>query len=379
MKEESAVEAPAAEEVEVSILHLAATVIRRRYLVAALGLVGLLLALALTLLPPSVFVATASFVPQGATSSQRSQIAGLVAGQLGVDIGGGASAESPAFYADLLVSREILQAVAQEEFSFWHHDSPTDSTLVQGTLPELLGFGEGGGSQERRIARAVRWLSTESIGTAVSATTGVVTLRVRAPWPGLAEAITSKLLDLVNSFNLDVRRSQAAAERQFVEERLEEAQDSLRLAENRLQAFLQGNRDFQNSPQLIFQHDRLQRAVVLQQQIFTSLAQSFEQARISEVRDIPVITVIESPEQPLGPQSRRLLPKAALGVFLGLVAGVLAALVLEYLSHSKAKDPEDFAELRSAWRDALGDVRGVGGRVAAPLRSRSGETVDEQT
>jgi uncharacterized protein involved in exopolysaccharide biosynthesis len=54
-----------------------------------------------------------------------------------------------------------------------------------------------------------------------------------------------------------------------------------------MQAFLQANRQWANSPDLTFQHDRLERDIALRQQVYTTLVQSFEQARISEVRDTP--------------------------------------------------------------------------------------------
>jgi len=95
----------------------------------------------------------------------------------------------------------------------------------------------------------------------------------------------------------DTRQSQAAAERGFTEERMAEAQEELRAAENELQRFLQNNRQFQNSPELVFQHDRLQRRVAMRQQVYTSLVQSYEQARIDEVPNTPVITVVEYAEE----------------------------------------------------------------------------------
>ena len=65
------------------------------------------------------------------------------------------------------------------------------------------------------------------------------------------------MLDLVSEFNLEKRQSQAAAERKFTEERSEQARTELLDAENRLQRFLQRNRDFGNDPSLTFERDRL--------------------------------------------------------------------------------------------------------------------------
>ena len=46
----------------------------------------------------------------------------------------------------------------------------------------------------------------------------------------------------------------------------------------------------------IFGHDRLERQVSVRQELVTAMAQAYEQARVDEVRNAPVITVIDQPE-----------------------------------------------------------------------------------
>ncbi len=72
---------------------------------------------------------------------------------------------------------------------------------------------------------------------------GVVTFEVETDNPQLSAQIAKRLLDLLNRFNLETRQSQASAERRFTEVRLAEAKQELLETENRLQAFLEVNRD----------------------------------------------------------------------------------------------------------------------------------------
>ncbi len=46
----------------------------------------------------------------------------------------------------------------------------------------------------------------------------------------------------------------------------------------------------------LFEHDRLERPVSMRQELVTAMAQAYEQARVDEVRNTPVITVIDQPE-----------------------------------------------------------------------------------
>ena len=174
--------------------------------------------------------------------------------------------------------------------------------------------------------------------------TGVVTVAVEAPAADLAEQLVRYALDLVNAFNLRTRQTRATAEREFVEARASEAQGELREAENRLQGFLTTNRNFDNAPQLQFQHDRLQRDVGMRQDVYTKLVQAYEQARIDEVRNTPVITIVEAPIRPVRPDSRRLALKAVLALFIGGILGVLIALFRQALVRTSDESPDQYAE-----------------------------------
>jgi uncharacterized protein involved in exopolysaccharide biosynthesis len=134
---------------------------------------------------------------------------------------------------------------------------------------------------------------------------------------------------------VDTRKSQARAERLFVESQTAGAESALRAAEDRLQSFLEQNRAINSSSQLEFQRDRLQRDVALRQQVYNALEQSRQEARIREVRDTPVITVLEEPRLPVVPESRRSLAKLIEGGALGLILGVFIAFFVSALNEMR--------------------------------------------
>ena len=195
------------------------------------------------------------------------------------------------------------------------------------------------------------------IRTSIVHQTGVITATVTTPDARLAQQVAARLLELVNRFNLESRRSQATQERRFTERRLAEVRQDLRFAENRLLDFLRRNRNYHNSPELRFEHDRLSREVSMRQQLFTSLAEAFEQARIEEVRDTPVITVIEAANLPARPDARGLLRNGTLGCLVGLALGLLVAFVLEYFAKTGGRDAAEFEEFASLRRAAADDLR----------------------
>jgi uncharacterized protein involved in exopolysaccharide biosynthesis len=233
-------------------------------------------------------------------------------------------------------------------------------------VPFLDLFKIPSGPVARREEQGVRILGN-LVNTSVTKATGVVGLSVTTRWPSVSLAITTALVDGVNDFNQQTRQGQAAAERKFVEGRLGVARTDMRTAEDRLQTFLQTNREFARSPELSFERDRLQRDVSLQQQVYTSLTQSLEEVRIREVRDTPVITVIESPAVATLPEPRQRATRLLFGILLGGVFGAALAFASEAIRRRRqsgdAQAEEFVGTLGEVKGDVVGRVRRLGERI----------------
>lgn len=346
---------------EISLLEILNVMLRHRYRIVGTALVAGLLGALVALLGGRSYVGTASFVPQAGDVSQN-RLATL-AGQFGVSVPATDGAgESPAFYAELLRSREILRPVARERYTLVGPGGGlAPGERRTGTLPQLLEMDED--TEELATFEAEEWLRDEAVSVQTGRETGLVSLSVETPWAGLSYAIARRMVELVNEFNLERRQSRAAAERQFLEERLAEAQDSLLAAENRLEAFLQGNRQWEGSAELRFRHDRLQRQVDRGQQLVTSLDQAYEEARVSEVRNTPVITVVEPPAEPLEPEPRGLVLKTLLGLVLGGMLGIFMAFGREMMARERAEGTATYSEFSELWRKTWYDVKTLGGRL----------------
>jgi len=328
----------------VSLLWLAAVLVRERRVLMAVTAVGLVLSLVAALLRERSYTTAFSFLPQAGQDPSRAGLASL-AGQFGISLGAlSGAAEPPQLYADLLVTRGVLEPIARDSFA----GAGDAARLVP--LPDFLKI--RGENMPIRIDKTLRKLRLQVISTTVATrTTGMVTVRVRTKSAAVSLAIAERLLQGLNTFNLITRQSQAREERRFTEGRLEEARTSLRSAEDVLQRFYQANREFTSSPALTFQRDRLQREVTLQQQVVASLAQQYEENRIREVRDTPVITVIEVPRQAARPDPGLRILIVFAGVVAGLFTGVLLVLVRDAWSRhrSTGHDPA-LAMLSTEWR-----------------------------
>ncbi|HEX9728969.1 MAG TPA: hypothetical protein VGA37_10730 [Gemmatimonadales bacterium] len=314
-----------------------------------------------TLLGPRVWTATASFVPQSVPAQAASQFSAL-AGRFGLSLGSVDAGQSPEFYAQLVRTDRILRFVALDTFRLVDTTGLLARGTVVGDLAELLKVEDT--ASDLRVHDAIKWLREDALRVSVENETGVVRLAVSTEWPDVSVQIASQIVDLVHRFNLDQRQTQARSEREFIEERLAEARNELAAAENELAEFLRNNRSFQNSPALAFEHDRRQREVMLRQEIYATLAQSYEEARISEVRNTPVLTVIEEALLSVEPARRRLALKGMLGLVMGAIIGAGVAYLQEYMRRQRQAGTADYEMVAGLWRETTRPFRFGRGRKA---------------
>lgn len=315
---------------ELSLLEFAIFLLRHRRLIIGCASVLFLVVVLARSFGGRQYTSAASFVPQ--SSGQVSGLAGLAA-QFGATALSADANQSPAFYADLLKSREVLSTILQDEYRF-----PTDTGVASGKLIDILNVNAR--TEGLRMAAAIAALAG-SLRVDLRPRTGVIAFEVRMPNPVLAQQVVQRFLDEVNRFNLEQRQSRAGAERRFTDGRIVQLHGELRDAEDRLQTFLQRNRDYRNSPELTFQRDRLAREVEFRQVVYTTVAQSNEKARIDEARDTPVITLVERPSLPAAADGRGRIKWGLLAILLGGLVAASIGFARDALAHRRvAADPE---------------------------------------
>jgi uncharacterized protein involved in exopolysaccharide biosynthesis len=331
---------------EISLLGVLNVALKCRTLVLGTALTCAVITGAALLLMPRTYTSSSSFIIQ--TRRLPSTVSGLAA-QFGLSLPSADPSQSPAFYEDLLHSRELLAAVVDSTFVV--RKGPLEK---RGTLTDLLEV--RGRSPALRREAAIKRLGN-LVSTSTDAKTGVVHLNAKFKHADLAEQVNRLLLDLLNRFNLITRQSQASAERKFTEHRLEQVRSDLNQAEDVLRSFNQRNREIRNSPELSLQQDRLNREVSLRQQVYSTLAQAYEQAKIEEVRDTPALTVLQTPEIPVKPDSRYIIYLVLGALILGAIVGLLIAMAREALRDAKRLGGAELEEFEQLRRATLEDLR----------------------
>jgi tyrosine-protein kinase Etk/Wzc len=319
--------------------------VSRRKLIAATALTCAILAALVLLFQRRTYTAITTFTPENSSSSGlMSNLVGLagLAGQLGLG-SSSSNSVSPEFFVKLAHSDEVLRSTLTKDFP--DPDSPGRNR----TLLQILDV--KGRTAEERLQSAVRVLRRQ-VDANSDKSTGIVTLSVKQHSPQLAAEVAKYMVELLNRFNLESRQSQSREQRRFSGERLAVAEQELRAAEQAQLAFLQRNRQYLDSPLLAFEYNRLNRQVQLRQEVYQTLTKAYEEARIAEVRDTPVLTVIDSAVAPVAPSG----PKRVLGTTVALIFGGALGVLLAYLAAARErarKSPTpDYLEFRAALEEA---------------------------
>lgn len=333
-----------AEEPETSAWAYAITLLRWRYLIVALTLGSGVLAAANSLRAPREYAATASFSLGNFGSSDASL--GNLASRFG--LASGNPAGNPLFYAGLLQSREVLRDVALSTYR------TEGSVAFEGDLVKY--FGLGSLARDLALRRAVRKLRL-AVSVSTDLKTGIVRFAVRTGSPELSSQVASRFLALLNEFNLGLRRTQARADRQFIEQSLAQAQAALTTAENALAAFYERNRTFRNSPELIAAEARLQRQVTLRQQLYVTLAERKDMIQLEELRNTPVIAVIEEPQGFVEPAARGTIRKTFLALLFGGAVAVGFAFAADYFARQGGAGSKEYHEFLALGRTVLRRAR----------------------
>jgi uncharacterized protein involved in exopolysaccharide biosynthesis len=318
-------------------------VVRNRRDFLVLFSVAVVVGLALVLMKPRTYTVVTSFTP-GARRTTGS--IGNVAAQLGIAVPLEQGVQSPQFYTDLARSRTILRQLARAQYTWTRDGREASGTYVQFLGPSTPDSGVAEDAAVRVLEKLVVVTSAPR--------TGVVTIRISTESPVISLQLAQTILALLEKFNVETRRSQATAEKEFTKRRSEEVLVEVRESESRVQQFLLGNRDIRNSPSLSFELDRRQRELALRQQIYAALVSSYEQARVEEVRDTPQLTIVERPVAPPRSDPRGGRQIMMVSSFLGALLGLGVAIGRDRLARG------DGAGWVSLARELRGELVGRG-------------------
>jgi uncharacterized protein involved in exopolysaccharide biosynthesis len=360
---------PARDEEEVSLLDILLVLTRNRTLIIRSVMVFTVLAVGYALLAPKEYTSSATVVREtkdDAGAISRLQGVGVLQG-LGLNLGGvSGGGLTPAAFPNVLESREVRLAVVRDTFSFPDAQRPMTFleyvsrppgigelilrytiklpwTVKNALSDALSSSAPAGASGTSRIpseeeVEALEILS-EMVSTSVNQQTGLMTISVTASGPVLARDLTESFVRHLTQRIRRIRTEKVREQLQFIENRFQEVDRELEVAEEQLARFLERNQN-PTTATLRFQRERLQRQVTFKEQLYSNLQGQLTQARIDLQRQQPVVTVVEEPVPPRQRSAPRRTVNVILGFLLGGIVGIAGAFARSYVKTTQEEIEE---------------------------------------
>ena len=272
---------------------------------------------------PLEYTAGVSVLPSAASFSSglMSNLGGL--GKLaGIDIGAGSAAQSQEMYMGIIFSKRLLDEVIYHEYEFEDEGQLKKQNLVQ--------FFEIDEEDEREISEKVLKIMREgAIAVNISADNDILYLDVTTENPFLSAQIADKIIDILNRIVKNEVQKEYRQKLAYLETRLNQIQDSLKIAENDLMIFLERNAD-PTLPAFQVEQLRLRRNIEIQTQLlieFRKQLEIFIADNMVNLADIKVLDHAYPPYRKSRPKRALLL--IALGMLcLFLQIGTNASIVI---------------------------------------------------
>lgn len=281
---------------------------RRVWLVTAA--LGLLAGAGVSLLLPTIYRASTSVVASAQIESSSgvggmASIAGA-ARQLGIPVGG-AGSDPSSLFVPILRSRRMAEEILAKEFTFSDGEGRTLADHLVGDL-------DPGPARDEAAVKAFR---KDVLRTGLSLESGVLTISALLDDPQVAAEVAAVCARTLDEFNREAKSAQAARWVEFIEGRLAEAETELTAAEDRLKTFREQNRAIADSPSLLLEEGRHMREVAIAQEIFTTVKTQHELAKVEQMKNVPVLAVLDPATVPV----ERFRPRRSLVAAAGLLIG----------------------------------------------------------
>ncbi len=167
--------------------------------------------------------------------------------------------------------------------SLWQLDAP----------PWYLFFLPTGGGDDSFIhEKAIKYLGNQ-VNVVEDRQTGLIKINVTLEDPLVAATVANFIGDQVQLYIQKENSAQTAKEKLFISDRLSLVKVELEALELKMKNFKERNRGYEDSPELYMIFSRNFREVEAKKQVYVTLQQQLELARIEEVKQTPILHILD--------------------------------------------------------------------------------------
>ncbi len=320
------------EEDEIDLIELAKTIWESRKLIIKFVVVGAILGVFIAVLSPKEYVSSATLMPEYSTDSQggASDLLKKYGGLVGIS-GGTYNSASNAIRVDLypkiVESLSFQNYLAEQEFYYPEYDTTASlyDYFLEIQTPGVLGYITGytiglpgkiigaifskeevadtGTGDPDIIALSKDKMQVinglrERVTASLDQESGVISVNVKMPNAQVAAKIAKFTIEELTEYLTEYRTEKVVRDLEFVEEQLKDVEERFRKAQLALAEFRDSNQGSLTNRALTEQ-ERLQSEYDVAFNVYNSLTQQFEQAKLKVQEETPVFKVLQPVQVPV--------------------------------------------------------------------------------
>jgi uncharacterized protein involved in exopolysaccharide biosynthesis len=321
------------DEQEIDLVELAKHIWDNRLTIYKFVAVGVVLGLAVALLSPKEYQSGATLMPempssQSGASSLLQQYGGLLGMSGSADLGAEGMIP-PMLYPQIVQSLPFQLELLNQEIRFDEFDTTTTvyNFFKEVNTPSVFSYLKiytiglpgkiiGLFKEETPEMALPRGFEADSIisvtkeqmeiienmrsrvNVSLSEESGVINLTAKMPDPNAAAQVAKTSIELIKEYVTLYRTRKAQEDLQFSQEQLESAEERFREAQDRLAEFRDANINL-STARAQTQQQRLQSEYDLTFNVYNSMAQQVEQAKLNLQEQTPVVSVLRPVQVPV--------------------------------------------------------------------------------
>jgi uncharacterized protein involved in exopolysaccharide biosynthesis len=309
---------------------------KKRFISIFTGIVTII-AIIYSLLATPYYKSHITIYPMGedAGNSSLGQLQGL-ASTFGINMG---SANSTPFYIpDIVNSRRLKKQIINNKWetevfdnpvnliTYWEIDDTTGFSIKK-IITGLFKSNEQSDPYYKYQEKAIEQLS-EQLSVSIDDESGLITISLLMEEPQLSADIVNFVAEKVKHYISKEVFIQSSENRQFIENRMAEAKEELSNSEVKLTDFRKEHPLALDTPDLQLQRGRFMRDIEVNQEVFITLRQQYELAKIEELKEAPIINILDEGEAAV----EKTKPRRTLIVIISTILGITLSLTFVFIN-----------------------------------------------
>ena len=256
-------------------------------------------------------------------------LAGL-ASQFGVSVPTASSVDlsNPTLYPELIKSNTFAENIMDKEFYSKRYSKNLSllSILTHGT-------NKTNESKESLLKKATSKLNSEVLSFYKEPMSPFSVLSVSTNEPKFSKELADLVLVELDLLNRQFKRKSVDEKTLFINNRISSVKKELSTSELKLKEFNEKNRQI-SSPSLMLEQERLERDLEVQKDVYLTLKQQLELAKIEEIEQVTVVQILDYPKIPLQRSNNNKAMALVSSAFVGVILGVIIGFLRSFFSYA---------------------------------------------